>query len=61
MPEQPKESWEQIEDQLRGINQVLQALKSQPDAEGVNKRLLQSVILLSGLVGTLNMKLKPNP
>jgi hypothetical protein len=58
MPEQPKETWQEIEEQLRGVKKVLQALKSQPDAEPVNKRLLQSVILLSGMIGTLNTKLK---
>ena len=60
MPEQPKEAWEEIEAQLLKINQHLQALKSEVDAdEKVNGKLLQQVTLLAGLIGTLNAKLKP--
>jgi hypothetical protein len=58
MPEEPKETWEQNADLLLKINQNLQSLKSQPDADPVNKRLLQQVILLAEMVGTLNAKLK---
>jgi hypothetical protein len=46
MPEEPKETWEQNADLLLKINQNLQSLKSQPDADPVNKQLLQQVILL---------------
>jgi hypothetical protein len=58
MPEEPKETWEQNADLLLKINQNLQSLKSQPDADPVNKRLLQQVILLAEMLGTLNAKLK---
>jgi hypothetical protein len=59
MPEQPKETWEEIETQLLKINQNLQALKSEIDADAkVNGRLLQQVTLLAGMVGALNAKLK---
>jgi hypothetical protein len=57
MPES-KETWQEIEAQLLRINQSLQAMQSetQADARG-NGRLRQQVTLPAGLVGQLNDKL----
>jgi hypothetical protein len=58
MPDQPKETWEVIQDELGNTDRVLRGLGSQPETQQVNKALLQQVVRLSNLLGQLNNKLK---